>query len=152
MNAVNNKDNIVNARVVHKLSVQTPENYLVFQYLNEIAKSYNIDWKADFVEPIQNLPSATTLPYAASSASATPTLHFPSPPSSNTATAVPFDASSTQLMFPNPPSPSSSSSYAAVPPVPSFPDVPSFASDNIPTFDATALPGGTCPYLFMYLY
>jgi len=42
LNAMSNKDNCVNARVVHKLSIQTPENYLVYQYLNEIARGANL--------------------------------------------------------------------------------------------------------------
>jgi vacuolar protein sorting-associated protein IST1 len=66
--AVQNRDNCVNARVicrrfshsvqiVHKLSIQTPENYLVFQYLNEIAKMYNLEWKAEYTpEPVKIEP------------------------------------------------------------------------------------------------
>jgi hypothetical protein len=49
-------------QVIHKLSIQTPENYLVFQYLNEIAKYYSLDWHADFApEPVRietGLPAA----------------------------------------------------------------------------------------------
>jgi len=112
--AVHNKDNCVNARIVHKLSIQTPENYLVFQYLNEIAKSYNLEWKADFaIEPVQ-LETPTVLQ--------TPQTMFPDPP---------------RTMFPDPPK-----SISSIPnnvPDSSF---PSFPQNSIPTFNPNAMPGG----------
>jgi len=120
MGSMQNKDNCVNARVVHKLSIQTPENYLVFQYLNEIAKAYNLDWKADFApEPIQsNIQLGNNA-----------TLSFPEPPkSNNVATNFP--------LFPEPPKGSNTQS--------SFPEPPSFDVNNIqiPQFNYNGLPGG----------
>jgi len=118
MDSMQNKDNCVNARVVHKLSIQTPENYLVFQYLNEIAKAYNLDLKADFApEPIANVQLGNT----------TGTLAFPEPPKSNTATNFPS--------FPEPPKTSNT---------PSFPEPPAFDVNNIqvPQFNYNGLPGG----------
>ena len=37
----------VNPRVAHKLSIQPPEPFLVYQYLAEIARAYNVDWCPD---------------------------------------------------------------------------------------------------------
>jgi vacuolar protein sorting-associated protein IST1 len=59
MECMSNTNNIVNARIVHKLSVMTPENYLVYQYLNEIAKSHNLDWSMQYDPPP---PSSSILP------------------------------------------------------------------------------------------
>jgi len=130
--AMHNHENCVNARVVHKLSIQTPENYLVFQYLNEIAKAYGLDWKAEFTpEPIK----IETLSPAASNH-----MEFPIPPSSA--------ATSTQLMFPTPPS--------GISPVPNstpfFPDAPrtapppssgpSYNDVPVPDFNPSGMPGG----------
>ncbi|CAG8600112.1 1450_t:CDS:2 [Ambispora leptoticha] len=47
LTAIDNKDNCVNDRVVHKLKVLTPDRYLVNSYLEEIAKSYNVNWTPD---------------------------------------------------------------------------------------------------------
>ncbi|CAG8446817.1 5263_t:CDS:2 [Ambispora gerdemannii] len=47
MNAIDNKDNCVNDRVVQNLKVLTPDRFLVNRYLEEIAKSYNVDWTPD---------------------------------------------------------------------------------------------------------
>jgi vacuolar protein sorting-associated protein IST1 len=145
MNAVHNKDNIVNARVVHKLSVQTPENYLVFQYLNEIAKSYNLDWKADFVPEPLKMDQLPQIPSSSSSSaplpqSTRPTAtaavnepSFPEVPSfSSSNTPIPtFDASSlpggSNVSFPSPPSSSSSG-------IPDFPSPPSNSGPSIPDF------------------
>jgi vacuolar protein sorting-associated protein IST1 len=38
---------IVCLQVVHKLRVQTPETFLVNQYLRETARAYNISWEGD---------------------------------------------------------------------------------------------------------
>lgn len=151
--AVHNKDNCVNARIVHKLSVQTPENYLVFQYLNEIAKSYNLDWQADFVEPIEQ-PPRSVIP---------PTMQepqFPEPPRSiqtpSVATPISFPqfpsvvdnspiptfnpnnmpgaAPSNSYSFPTPPSFSSN--------VPDFPSTPTGPSSSTPSFDFPTPPSG----------
>jgi len=44
MASMENKSERVNARVIHKLSVLTPEPMLVNEYLREIAKAHNIDF------------------------------------------------------------------------------------------------------------
>ncbi|KAJ3090882.1 hypothetical protein HK102_002384 [Quaeritorhiza haematococci] len=44
MAAMENKNDIVNSRIVHKLKVQTPDPILVNQYLKTIAKAYNVIW------------------------------------------------------------------------------------------------------------
>ena len=58
METMSNNNNNVNARIVHKLAIQSPENYLVYQYLNEIAKLHNLDWKVDYMPPVA--PSTST--------------------------------------------------------------------------------------------
>ncbi|KAK9721394.1 Vacuolar protein sorting-associated protein ist1 [Basidiobolus ranarum] len=45
--ALDNRDSTVNPRIIHKLQVHTPEPFLVNQYLLDIAKAYNVDWKPD---------------------------------------------------------------------------------------------------------
>jgi len=44
--AMENTDNVVNERLVSKLSIATPEAFLVERYLEEIAKAYNVDWRS----------------------------------------------------------------------------------------------------------
>ncbi|KAI9003149.1 regulator of Vps4 activity in the MVB pathway-domain-containing protein [Gaertneriomyces semiglobifer] len=44
--AMENQNDVVNERIVHKLKVQTPGSILVNQYLKTIAKGYNIEWEA----------------------------------------------------------------------------------------------------------
>jgi len=39
-----NTDGCVNERVIHKLSVQPPNAFLVHNYLKEIARQYGVDW------------------------------------------------------------------------------------------------------------
>ncbi|KAF9433860.1 hypothetical protein BGZ76_008887 [Entomortierella beljakovae] len=46
-NALENKDESVNPRVIQKLQVQTPDPYLVNRYLEEIAKAFKVNWSAD---------------------------------------------------------------------------------------------------------
>ena len=42
--AEDNVDNIVNERIVNKLSVKPPSADIVISYLKEIAKEYNLNW------------------------------------------------------------------------------------------------------------
>ncbi|KAM3580723.1 Vacuolar protein sorting-associated protein ist1 [Umbelopsis sp. WA50703] len=44
--AMENSNNVVNERLVSKLSIATPETFLVERYLEEIAKAYSVDWKS----------------------------------------------------------------------------------------------------------
>jgi len=123
LSAVHNKENCVNARVVHKLSIQTPENYLVFQYLNEIAKSFNLDWKAEFEQQPQIVQGIDS------------TISFPEPPSS-VGIATPF--------FPEPPKTINTNSDLNTPIVPSFPSFPNVSTTStIPTFNMQNMPGVT---------
>ncbi|CAI2162501.1 1804_t:CDS:2 [Funneliformis geosporum] len=50
MNASENKSNCVSERVIQKLSFNTPDSFLVNRYLEEIAKTYNVDWKAEIAD------------------------------------------------------------------------------------------------------
>jgi vacuolar protein sorting-associated protein IST1 len=43
--AARNIDGVVNERVIHKLSVQPPNAFLVLNYLKEIATQYHVNWK-----------------------------------------------------------------------------------------------------------
>ena len=52
MCAMENKNHVVNSRVVHKLSVTTPDPLLVSSYLDLIAKAYNVPWESASVEKI----------------------------------------------------------------------------------------------------
>jgi len=53
--SMENRGNCVNPKIVHKLSACTPENYLVFDYLGNIAKKYNVDWCCPYEEPQHQL-------------------------------------------------------------------------------------------------
>ncbi|KAF8938433.1 regulator of Vps4 activity in the MVB pathway-domain-containing protein [Dissophora ornata] len=46
-NAMENKDESVNPRIIQKLKVQTPDPYLVNRYLEEIARAFKVAWTAD---------------------------------------------------------------------------------------------------------
>ncbi|KAF9939720.1 hypothetical protein BGZ65_009717 [Modicella reniformis] len=46
-NAMENRDESVNPRIIQKLQVQTPDPYLVNRYLEEIAKAFRVNWTAD---------------------------------------------------------------------------------------------------------
>jgi len=45
--AMNNHNGCVNERIVHKLSAQPPNAFLVLNYMKELAAEYNIDWQPD---------------------------------------------------------------------------------------------------------
>jgi len=156
-NAITNKEGCVNSRVIHKLSVQTPENYLVFQYLKEIAKSNNLEWKADFEPQIEDLvhtkihdpvddnimtrrpiePSFPQVPQTQSFSQVTPS--FPQVPQTQSFSQVtPFfpQVPETQS-FPQVPSFPQTPNFSPIPPPytqpptsQSFPEVP------VPTFNA----------------
>lgn len=52
LNAIENRDDCVNGRIIQKLIFNTPDPFLVNRYLEEIAKSYNVDWKAEVDETV----------------------------------------------------------------------------------------------------
>ncbi|CAG8791910.1 19114_t:CDS:2, partial [Dentiscutata erythropus] len=47
LNAIENKNNCVNEKLIQKLMFSAADPYLVNSYLEEIAKSYNVNWKMD---------------------------------------------------------------------------------------------------------
>ncbi|CAG8518518.1 22245_t:CDS:2 [Cetraspora pellucida] len=47
LNAIENKNNCVNEKLIQKLMFSTADSYLVNSYLEEIAKSYNVNWQLD---------------------------------------------------------------------------------------------------------
>ena len=55
--AERNVDACVNERIIHKLSVQPPNAFLVVNYLKEIAKQYGVAW-----EPEEPVSSTSVLP------------------------------------------------------------------------------------------
>ncbi|KAJ3206578.1 hypothetical protein HDU67_008085 [Dinochytrium kinnereticum] len=48
--AIENINDVVNSRIVHKLRVQTPDPLLVDQYLKTIAKAFNVEWEGGAME------------------------------------------------------------------------------------------------------
>eukprot|EP00938_MAST-03A_sp_MAST-3A-sp1_P003795 g3795.t1 len=58
--AERNVDACVNERIIHKLSVQPPNAFLVVNYLKEIAKQYGVDWEPE--EPVSNQTGAMPTP------------------------------------------------------------------------------------------
>ncbi len=50
--AMENKGGCVNAKIIHKMSVLTPENATVFEFLASIAKEFGVEW----VSPISASP------------------------------------------------------------------------------------------------
>eukprot|EP01117_Protostelium_nocturnum_P010337 TRINITY_DN3716_c0_g1_i4.p1 TRINITY_DN3716_c0_g1~~TRINITY_DN3716_c0_g1_i4.p1 ORF type:complete len:376 (+),score=99.45 TRINITY_DN3716_c0_g1_i4:214-1341(+) len=118
LDTMSNKDNCVNSRIVHKLSVQAPENYLVYQYLNEIAKSHNLDWKAEIHPPMNPTHLESEYSQVHSFPSQGPIISpFPN---------FTHNHQQQQPSFPSIPQFSSNN--------PSFPAVPNIPSNNNPTF------------------
>lgn len=56
--AERNVDACVNERIIHKLSVQPPNAFLVVNYLKEIAKQYGVDWEPE--EPVSKTGAMPT--------------------------------------------------------------------------------------------
>ncbi|KAF7731659.1 hypothetical protein EC973_008829 [Apophysomyces ossiformis] len=50
LRALDNTDDLVNARVMSKFQVSAPESFLVERYLEEIAKSYDVRWVSDILK------------------------------------------------------------------------------------------------------
>mmetsp|Transcript_5084 Transcript_5084/g.6414 ORF Transcript_5084/g.6414 Transcript_5084/m.6414 type:complete len:373 (+) Transcript_5084:167-1285(+) len=48
-NAIHNKGGVVNERVLHRLSGQRPNAFLVLNYMKEVAKEQGVDWEPDEV-------------------------------------------------------------------------------------------------------
>ncbi|KAJ3154941.1 hypothetical protein HDU86_004460 [Geranomyces michiganensis] len=66
--AMENQNDIVNSRIVHKLKVQTPDPVLVDQYLKTIAKAYNVPYDAgtgtdNVLQTIPVSPGLADIPY-----------------------------------------------------------------------------------------
>jgi vacuolar protein sorting-associated protein IST1 len=67
--AMKNHDGCVNERVLHKLSVQPPNAYLVVNYMSEIAKQFSVEWEPavepsfDSMDPM-SAPSGFSVPIA----------------------------------------------------------------------------------------
>jgi len=71
--ANSNKNDIVNARVMHKLNYTTPDQALVIQYLTEIAKSHGLPFNPD------GLVSSDLLKYPKDSSTGGPSGGIPGP-------------------------------------------------------------------------
>lgn len=55
--ALENADGCVNPRVINKLATAAPEQFLVLQYLKEIARAHNIEWEGgDWQADLMTLP------------------------------------------------------------------------------------------------
>ena len=46
INAMENRENCVNPRIISKLAISTPDPLLVDRYLEEIARTYSVEWQA----------------------------------------------------------------------------------------------------------
>lgn len=58
--AEKNVDAVVNERIIHKLSIQPPNAFLVVNYLKEIAKQYGVNWvPKEPVKPMTAMPAPT---------------------------------------------------------------------------------------------
>lgn len=47
--AMDNQRGVVNERILHRMSGQRPNAFLVLNYMKELAKEYNVDWEPDEV-------------------------------------------------------------------------------------------------------
>ena len=52
--AMENKNDVVNSRIIHKLSISAPDPFLVNQYLQTIAKIFEVDWEPEEAEEVKN--------------------------------------------------------------------------------------------------
>jgi hypothetical protein len=143
-----NKDNCVNARVIHKLAIQTPENYLVFQYLNEIAKSHNLEWRAEISEPGILPPAAQTgLAPAIDPLMSFPSVNqngvissFPSIPTVSSPHAFQTSTNNNNMNTSTTPGNNVYNNYHNFN-QPQFPDPPKFQDIPIPVFTPHEIPG-----------
>ncbi|KAI8612909.1 regulator of Vps4 activity in the MVB pathway-domain-containing protein [Chytriomyces sp. MP71] len=66
MNALENGNDCVNSRIVHKLGIQAPDAILVDQYLKAIANAYNVKWDGmvlpseELLHAVPNAPAAVS--------------------------------------------------------------------------------------------
>ncbi|KAI9097283.1 hypothetical protein DFS34DRAFT_593953 [Phlyctochytrium arcticum] len=127
--AMENQNDIVNSRIVHKLKVQTPDPVLVNQYLRTIAKAYNVEWEggmnADgtYLDPIpqptlSNVPFTYPQQYGPPATSAYPQTYPPGyPPQPNPSGSPAYNPHQTTH---NPTAPADSFQS-----LPDFPGIPS---------------------------
>ncbi|RHY08795.1 hypothetical protein DYB30_006903 [Aphanomyces astaci] len=92
--AMRNVDGCVNERVIHKLSVQPPNAYLVINYLKEIAKQHNVAWVPDesqIVDPLAPMaaPTGTSIGQAGVSGPDFAAIYAEAPPPGRVPTAFP---------------------------------------------------------------
>ncbi|GAM23720.1 hypothetical protein SAMD00019534_068950 [Acytostelium subglobosum LB1] len=131
----------VNPKIVYKLSYVTPEPFLVFQYLNEIAYEGKVDWCVDPIPP----PTASVgVAPGPSIMMQQPAPHMSMFPSGNNVVSSNINKPSYQTPTPPPPPPA----YTPTP-QPQFPSVPTTpaTSTSQPAFPAippqyTPTPGG----------
>lgn len=67
--ALNNENNVVNDRLFQKLSYRPPSAYLVIKYLEEIARTYDIDWEPSESELSNLATMANDQPFSSPSGS-----------------------------------------------------------------------------------
>ncbi|KAG0242728.1 hypothetical protein BGW41_003624 [Actinomortierella wolfii] len=150
-NALENKDESVNPRIIQKLKVQTPDPYLVNRYLEEIARTFNVQWAADpamdtqligsmegeFLDP----PNHNALEAARQTTlkSVTPS-HYQQQQVQDTVSSQQLDLLSdlpSTPSFPTPTTRSSSATTAVAPPPTAKRDPPKPAEDDgLPDLDA----------------
>ncbi|KAI9474021.1 MAG: regulator of Vps4 activity in the MVB pathway-domain-containing protein [Benjaminiella poitrasii] len=100
LQAMENEDDRVNPRIVMKLQVSAPDTYLVERYLEEIARTYNVQWKSNIIsheeeeedlEDIEDLGNDNDDNGSGGQAELLPPLQNPSPPVVPVTNNVGFD-------------------------------------------------------------
>ncbi|CAK4121279.1 unnamed protein product [Aphanomyces euteiches] len=143
--AMRNVDGCVNERVIHKLSVQPPNAYLVINYLKEIAKQHNVDWVPDesqIVDPLAPMaaPTGTSVGQAAVSGPDFAAIYAEAPPPGKVPSAFPSVPHATPATYPAPapsvPMPAQPPSAAPAKTVEVTP--PPAESSDVPDFDELA--------------
>ncbi|ETV72740.1 hypothetical protein H257_12455 [Aphanomyces astaci] len=144
--AMRNVDGCVNERVIHKLSVQPPNAYLVINYLKEIAKQHNVAWVPDesqIVDPLAPMaaPTGTSIGQAGVSGPDFAAIYAEAPPPGRVPTAFPTVPHSSPAYI-QPPSapPKTVDAYAPPPAAAAAPPVNDSApaTNDVPDFDELA--------------
>ncbi|OQS06784.1 hypothetical protein THRCLA_01211 [Thraustotheca clavata] len=138
--ALRNVDGCVNERVIHKLSVQPPNAYLVINYMKEIAKQHNINWVPDetqIIDPLAPMvaPTGSSIGQAAVSGPDFAAIYAAAPPPGKVPSAFPTVPTVAPASAPPPPSVNVTQVQQAPPtePVRQTTD-----SNDVPDFDELA--------------
>ncbi|ETW03863.1 hypothetical protein H310_05213 [Aphanomyces invadans] len=142
--AMRNVDGCVNERVIHKLSVQPPNAYLVINYLKEIAKQHNVAWVPDesqIVDPLAPMaaPTGSSIGQAGVSGPDFAAIYAEAPPPGRIPSAFPTvpNATPAYIAPPAPSAPPKAVDAYAAPSAAVAPPVDT-SSNDVPDFDELA--------------